>query len=249
MARLLNKTALITGGTTGIGFATAQQFLKEGARVAITGQDAGRVTEAAKQLGAGVIAIRANVSSAEDMQAVATRLQSEFGGLDILFANAGIAKVSPLTDVDEAHIDEQFDVNVKGVIFTVQKLLPLLRNPASILLTSSTAAQQGMAGMSVYSASKAAVRSLARSLSAELIGRGVRVNSISPGPIETPIFGKLGLPSEAVGQMAEQIKSGIPAGRFGQADEIAKLAVFLASDESSYIVGEDFLIDGGSATI
>ena len=249
MARLLNKTALITGGTTGIGFATAQQFLKEGARVAITGQDAGRVTEAAKQLGAGVIAIRANVSSAEDMQAVATRLQSEFGGLDILFANAGIAKVSPLTDVDEAHIDEQFDVNVKGVFFTVQKLLSLLRNPASILLTSSTAAQQGMAGMSVYSASKAAVRSLARSLSAELIGRGIRVNSISPGPVETPIFGKLGLPSETVGQMAEQILSGVPAGRFGHVDEIAKLAVYLASDESSYIVGEDFLIDGGSATL
>lgn len=249
MARLQNKTALITGGTTGIGLATARQFLAEGARVAITGQDAGRVAEAAQQLGSGAIAIRANVSSAEDMQAVATRLQSEFGGLDILFANAGIAKVRPLAEVDEAHIDELFDVNVKGVIFTVQKLLPLLRNPASILLTSSTVAQQGMAGMSVYSATKAAVRSLARSLSAELIGRGVRVNSISPGPIETPIFGKLGLPSETVGQMAEQIKSGVPAGRFGQADEIARLAVFLASDESSYIVGEDFLIDGGSATL
>ncbi len=249
MSRLTGKTALITGGTTGIGLATAKLFLQEGARVAITGQDAGRVTEAASALGAGAIAIRADVASASDMASVAQRLKEEFGGLDIVFANAGVAKPAPFSDVDDANIDSQFDVNVKGVIYTVQKMLPLLRNPASVILTSSTLTEQGPAGLSVYSASKAAVRSLARTLSAELLGRGIRVNVVSPGPIETPIYGKLGLPPEAVGQMADRILGKVPLGRFGQPDEIAKAVLFLASDESSYMLGENLLIDGGMALI
>ena len=249
MARLKGKTALITGGTTGIGLATAKLFLQEGARVAITGQDAGRVAEAGAMLGAKTIAIRANVASASEMAAVATRLKTEFGGLDIIFANAGIAKPMPFAEVNDENIDSQIGVNLKGVIYTVQKMLPILRNPASIILTSTTLTQQGFSGMSVYSATKAAVRSLARTLSAELVGQGVRVNIISPGPIETPIYGKTGMSAEALQQMAGTVIGKVPVGRFGQADEVAKAVLFLASDDSSYILGEDLLVDGGMATI
>ena len=249
MARLTGKTALITGGTTGIGLATAKLFLQEGARVAITGQDAGRVTEAAVVLGANAIAIRADVSSALEMAAVAARLKKEFGGLDIIFANAGIAKPMPFAEVDEDNINSHIGVNLKGVIYTVQKMLPILRNPASIILTSTTLTQQGLMGVSIYSATKAAVRSLARTLSAELVGQGVRVNVISPGPIETPIYGKMGMSAEVMQQMAGMVLGKVPVGRFGQADEVAKAVLFLASDDSSYILGEDLLVDGGMAMI
>jgi len=249
MRRLEGKTALITGGTTGIGRATAELFIQHGARVAITGQDEQRVAEAAAALGPQAIGIRADVSKTADMEALASRLKTHFGKLDIVFANAGIARPRPLTDVDEAHIDEQFDVNVKGVINTVQKALPLLRNPASIILTASTVAELGTAGMSVYAATKAAVRSLARSLSAELAPQGVRVNVVSPGPIETPIFGKLGLPDAAVQAWAGEITAKVPLGRFGQSSEVAKAVLFLASDDSSYMLGENILVDGGMATI
>lgn len=249
MKRLEGKTALITGGTTGIGRATAELFIKEGARVAITGQDAQRVSEAATALGHGTIGLRANAASASDMADVARRLQAEFGQIDIVFANAGVAKPRPLADVDEAHIDEQFDVNVKGVLYTVQKLLPLLRNPASVVITGSTVAQQGAANLAVYASTKAAVRSLARSLSAELVPQGVRVNVVSPGPIETPIFGKMGLPDAAVQEWGDQFKAKVPMARFGHADEVAKAVLFLASDDSSYMAGEDLLVDGGMATI
>ena len=249
MAKLTGKTALITGGTTGIGLATAKLFLQEGARVAITGQDEARVTAAGSALGSGAIAIRANVASASDMAAVATRLKADFGGLDIIFANAGIFRLAPLAALDEANIDEQINVNLKGVIYTIQKMLPLLRNPASVILTSTSIIEKGFGGMSIYTATKAAVRSLARTLSAELVGRGVRVNAISPGAIETPIFGKLGLPADTVQQMAGQILGKVPVGRFGQADEVAKAVLFLASDDSTYILGENLLIDGGMVTL
>lgn len=249
MRRLEGKTALITGGTTGIGRATAELFIEHGARVAITGQDEQRVAEAAQALGPNAIGIRADVSVAADMDALARQLKTHFGGLDVVFANAGVAKPRPLGDVDEAHIDEQFGVNVKGVLYTVQKTLPLLRKPASIILTGSTVAEQGSAGMSVYSATKAAVRSLARSLSAELVPQGVRVNVVSPGPIETPIFGKMGLPDAAVQAWAGEIAAKVPMGRFGQPSEVAKVVLFLASDDSSYMLGENLLVDGGMATV
>lgn len=249
MARLQGKTALITGGTTGIGMATAKLFLQEGARVAIVGQNAERVAEASKELGAGVIAIRANVASASDMADVAQRLKSEFGQLDIIFANAGIAKPMAFSDVDENNIDEQIDVNFKGVIYTIQKMLPILKNPASVVLTSTTMIEKGVGAMSVYAATKAAVRSLARTLSTELQGQGVRVNAICPGLVETPIYGKLGLPPEVVKEWAGQLLSKVPAGRFGQADEVAKAVLFLASDDSSYMLGESVLFDGGLATL
>jgi len=249
MGRLTGKTALITGGTTGIGFATAKLFLQEGARVAIIGRDAQRVEAADKELGEGVLALRADVGSAPDMVAAAARIKSVFGSLDAVFANAGIAQPMQFSDVDARHINDQVDVNFKGVIHTVQSMLPLLNNPSSIVLTGTTLAEQGIAGMSVYSATKAAVRSLARTLSTELAPRGVRVNVISPGLIETPIYGKLGLPPEAVQQWAGQLLAKVPAARFGQADEVAKAVLFLASDDSSYMMGENIVFDGGMATL
>lgn len=249
MDRLAGKTVLITGGTTGIGLATARLFLAEGARVAITGQDAQRVADAARTLGGGALALRADTASAADMADVAARLQAEFGGLDVVFVNAGIAKPLALAQVTEAHIDEHVGVNLKGVIYTVQQTLPLLRRPASVILTATTLAEQGLPGMAVYSATKAAVRSLARSLSAELVGRGVRVNVLSPGPIDTPIYAKMGLSEQALNELAGQVLGKVPMGRFGAADEVARVALFLASDDSSYMLGENLIVDGGMATV
>jgi NAD(P)-dependent dehydrogenase (short-subunit alcohol dehydrogenase family) len=249
MGRLTGKTVLITGGTTGIGLATARLFIAEGARVAVIGQDAGRVAQAARELGEGAVVLRADVSSRTDMAAAAARLKQEFGKLDVVFANAGIARPMPFSDVDEDNIDSQVDVNFKGVIYTVQSMLALMNNPSSIVLTSTTMIEKGVAGMSVYAATKAAVRSLARTLSAEFAPRGVRVNVISPGLIETPIYGKLGLPPEAVQEWAGQLLAKVPAARFGQADEVAKAVLFMASDDSSYMMGENVLFDGGMATV
>ena len=249
MGRLTGKTALVTGGTTGIGFATAKLFLAEGARVAIIGQDSERVASAAKELGSEVLAICADVSSASEMANAAKTLKAEFGSLDVLFANAGIAKPMPFSDVDEANINDQVDVNFKGVIYIIQSTLSLLKNPSSVIITSTTMIEKGVAGMSVYAATKAAVRSLARTLSAELVSRGIRVNTISPGLIETPIYGKLGLPQETVSTWAGQLMTKVPASRFGQSDEVARAVLFLASDDSSYMLGENLLFDGGMSTI
>jgi NAD(P)-dependent dehydrogenase (short-subunit alcohol dehydrogenase family) len=229
--------------------ASAKLFLQEGARVAIIGQDADRVAAAGKELGPGAIALRADVSSAADMAGVAARLRADFGKLDVVFANAGIAQPMPFSDVDDGNIDSQVDVNFKGVIYTIQSMLPLMNKPSSIVLTSTTMIEQGVAGMSVYAATKAAVRSLARTLSAEFAPRGVRVNVISPGLIETPIYGKLGLPAEAVQEWAGKLMAKVPAARFGQAEEVAKAVMFMASDDSAYMMGENLLFDGGMATI
>lgn len=249
MNRLQGKTALITGGTTGIGFATAKLFIQEGARVVITGQDEQRVRAAAESLGPAVLAIRADVASRADMAAVAARIKNEYGSLDIVFANAGIVKPAAFADADASNIDDQIDVNLKGVIYTVQYMLPILNQPASIIFTSTTLAEQGVDNLSIYSATKAAIRSLARTLSSELKGRSIRVNVLSPGLIETPIYGKLGMAPEAVQEWAAMLLAKVPAGRFGQGDEVAKAALFLASEDSSYIVGENLLIDGGMATV
>jgi NAD(P)-dependent dehydrogenase (short-subunit alcohol dehydrogenase family) len=245
MARLAEKKALITGGTTGIGFATAKRFLEEGAQVAISGQNQERLQEALSKLGNNAIGVLADLSLANNVQTMIDQVKRDFGSLDILVANAGITKPAPVNAVDESHINEQFDINFKGVFFTVQKALPILNNPASIVLNTSCLDEMGMPGMSIYSASKAAVRSLARSFSAELVGQGIRVNAVSPGPIETPIYSKLGMPTEAVQAMAEGLIGKIPMGRFGQADEVAKAVLFLASDDSSFMLGEEIVVDGG----
>jgi NAD(P)-dependent dehydrogenase (short-subunit alcohol dehydrogenase family) len=249
MTRLAGKKALITGGTTGIGFATAKRFIEEGAQVAISGQNQERLQEALSKLGNNAIGVLADLSFVHNVQMTIDRVKRDFGSLDILVANAGITKPAPVNVVDEAHINEQFDINFKGVFFTVQKALPILNNPASIVLNTSCLDEMGMPGMSIYSASKAAVRSLARSFSAELVEQGIRVNAVSPGPIKTPIYSKLGMPAEAVQSMAEGLIGQIPMGRFGQADEVAKAILFLASDDSSFMLGEEIVVDGGWSKI
>ncbi|MBD2074607.1 SDR family oxidoreductase [Phormidium sp. FACHB-592] len=245
MARLTNKTAVITGGTTGIGFATAKQFVAEGAQVLITGQDEERLRFAAKELGERVILVRADVRSLPDLDTLAARVQAEFGGLDILFVNAGIGLFAPLESIDEGFYDDQFDINVKGVFFTVQKLAALLHEGASVILNASAVNEKGAAMGSVYFATKAAVRSLARTLAAELAVRQIRVNALSPGFVPTNFQGKMGLLPEVLDSFGSYIKQAAPLGRFGRPEEIAPGAVFLASDESSDMTAADLVIDGG----
>lgn len=247
--RLQGKTAFISGGTTGIGFATAKHFLSEGARVAITGVDAERLAAARDALGGEVLALLADVRVQSSLATAAERVKSEFGGLDILFVNAGVALATPLDATTESRFDEIMDVNVKGAFFTVVHLAPLLRPGASVVLNTSWLGEVGTAGLSVLSASKAAVRSLARTLSAELTPRQIRVNAVSPGAIATPIYGKTGMPPEALQQFAASLQAKIPLGRFGEADEIAAAVVFLASDESRYMLGAELVVDGGFAQL
>ncbi|PSB13497.1 short-chain dehydrogenase [filamentous cyanobacterium CCP2] len=243
MARLANKTAVITGGTSGIGFETAQQFVAEGARVIITGQNDDRLQAAVKELGEAVIPVRADVRSLLDLESLTARVKAELGGLDILFANAGIGLFAPLQAIDEAFYDDQFNINVKGVFFTVQKLAELLNEGASVILNASAVHEKGAAMGSVYFATKAAVRSLARSLAAELASRQIRVNAIRPGLVPTNF--QSNLPPEALNRFGDYVKQSAPLGRFGKPEEIAAGVVFLASDESSYMTATDLVVDGG----
>jgi NAD(P)-dependent dehydrogenase (short-subunit alcohol dehydrogenase family) len=245
MARLNGKTAVITGGTTGIGFETARQFVAEGARVIITGQNAERLQAATETLGSKVIPVQVDVRSLSDLDTLVERTKLEFGQLDILFANAGIGYFASLEAIDEAFYDNQFDINVKGVFFTVQKLVGLLNEGASIILNASAVNEKGMAMGSVYFATKAAVRSFARTLAAELGSRNIRVNAVSPGLVLTEFQGKMGLPQEALDSFGEYIKQTAPLGRFGKTEEIASAVLFLASDESSYMTAMDLTVDGG----
>lgn len=243
--KLTGKTAVITGGNSGIGLATAKLFMQEGAQVVILGRDDNTLEAAAKELGGKTLALKTDVASIDEINAAVKQVSTKFGKVDILFANAGIAEFKPMDQVDEAFFDKTFDINVKGVFFTVQRFAPLLNDGGAVLFNTSVVNQKGWPAMSVYSASKAAVRSLARTLAAELVPRNIRVNAISPGPIETPIYGRLGLTPEAVQQMAADILKQTPMHRFGSADEVAKVALFLASDLSSYITGSEISVDGG----
>jgi NAD(P)-dependent dehydrogenase (short-subunit alcohol dehydrogenase family) len=249
MSRLANKTALITGGTSGIGLETARQFIAEGARVAITGTNPVTIEAARAALGDNVLIIRADASNVAEQKNVADAIEKAFGKLDILFVNAGIADLRPVEAWDEAGFDRSFATNVKGPYFLVQALLPILANPASIVLNTSVNAHVGMPTSSVYGATKAALLSLARALSGELIGRGIRVNAVSPGPISTPLYGKLGLSEADTKAMAAGVLAQVPAARFGNASEIAKAVIFLASDEASFTVGAEIMIDGGMGTL
>lgn len=247
MGRLQGKTAVITGGTTGIGFAAAQTFIAEGAsKVIITGADPQRVHEAQLKLGANAQGIVADVRSPKALAALAESVsQSCSGQLDVLFANAGVGSFAPVELTTEEFFDNQFDINVKGVFFTVKALLPLMSNGGSIILNASSVNGKGVAGGGVYFASKAAVRSLARTMAAELAPRGIRVNAISPGLIPTPFIGKMGLPQEALDGFAKFYTSSTPLGRLGTPEEIAPAVAFLASDDAAYVTAHDMLVDGG----
>lgn len=245
MNRLKGKRALITGGSSGIGLETAREFLAEGARVAITGKNPATLESAHKELGSGVLVIAADSSEVAAQQGVADVIKKEFGGLDIVFVNAGVADLRPVEKWDETGFDRSFAINVKGPFFLIQALLPLLGTPASIILNASVNAHIGMPNTSVYGATKAALLSLTRTLSGELIPRGIRVNAVSPGPISTPLYGKLGLSEGDLKSVSSSIKNQVPAGRFGEPGEVAKAVVFLASDESAFTIGSELLIDGG----
>lgn len=249
MDRLKGKRALITGGTSGIGLETARQFLAEGARVAITGTNPATIEAARAELGDAVLIIRADAGDVAAQAALAETIRQSFGNLDVLFINAGIAAFTPIEQWEEAEYDRMFAVNLKGPFFLVKALLPILANPTSIILNSSINAHIGMANTTVYGATKAALLSLARTLSGELISRGIRVNAISPGPIATPIFGKMGFPDEALKALATSVAAQVPAGRFGVPSEIAHAVVHLASDESAFTVASELIIDGGMSGI
>ena len=247
--KLENKVTVITGGNSGIGLATAKLFHKEGAKVVITGRRQEVVEAAAKEIGSLAVGITNDTSNMTDIDNLYQEIEKLHGKIDVLFLNAGVATFTPIEYVTEEFFDSQFNINVKGLYFNIQKALPLMKSGGSIILTTSAADQTGSANMSVYSASKAAVRSLARTLSAELLDRGIRVNSIAPGPIDTPIFGKLGMPEEMLGQAKEQFTGMVPMKRFGTPDELAKGVLFLASDDSTYIAGIDLPVDGGLVSI
>lgn len=249
MERLKGKRALITGGTSGIGLETAREFIREGARVAITGTNPATLGEARKALGPDVLIIKADAADVAAQRTVAETVRGAFGGLDIVFVNAGIALLKPIESWDDAGFDRVFDINVKGPYFLLQALLPILANPASIVLNTSVNAHVGMPNSSVYAASKAALQSLIRTLSGELIGRGIRLNAVSPGPVATPLYGKLGFSEKDLSDVAASIKAQVPVGRFGEPSEIAKAVVFLASDEAAYTVGSELMIDGGMGTL
>lgn len=245
MKRLQGKRALITGGTTGIGFETARQFMREGARVIVTGLQDETLARARQQLGTEALVVQSDAGDVQAQRRLADLVGEHFGRLDVAVLNAGIGVFKPLEQWDEEAFDRSFAINFRGPFFLLQALAPMLANPASVLLIGSVNAHIGMPGSSVYSATKAALRSLARTMSGELAQRGVRVNTLSPGPVSTPIYAKLGLPAEALRQMESSLLAQMPAGRFGRPEEMAQAAVFLASDESAFSVGSELVMDGG----
>jgi NAD(P)-dependent dehydrogenase (short-subunit alcohol dehydrogenase family) len=249
MAKLDGKIALITGGSSGIGLATAKQFVKEGAYVFITGRRETELAAAVNEVGGNVTAVRADASKLDDLDHLFAQIKRDKGRLDIVFANAGIAKYAPLGSISEELYDSIFDINVKGVLFTVQKALALLPDGASIILNSSIVGSKGLAFNSVYSASKAAIRSFARTWTTDLKDRHIRVNAISPGSIETPGLNNLLASSEVGEQRKKMIQAVTPLGRLGTPDEIAKAVVFLASGDSSYVTGIELFVDGGFAQV
>ncbi len=249
MKRLEGKVAVVTGGNSGIGLATAKRLQEEGARVAISGRSRKTLDEAVKTIGNGVLAVQSDVAKLTEIDKLFAEVSKKLGKIDVLFVNAGVAKFSPLADTPESVFDEQFDINIKGAYFTIQKALPFLKDGASIILNTSVADATGTIGASAYSATKAALRSLARTAAAELVERGIRVNTVAPGPIVTPIFGKTGLPQEAVDQFAKDVIGRVPMKRFGQPEEVAAAVAFLASQDASYITGVEINVDGGYGQI
>ena len=249
MAKLEGKIALITGGNSGIGLATAQQFVNEGAYVFITGRRDPELATAVKEIGRNVTGVQGDVSNLGDLDRLFAQIKREKGKLDVVFANAGIAQYAPFGAITEEHYDSIFNINVKGLLFTVQKALPLMPDGASIILNASIVASKGLMANSVYSATKAAVRSFARTWTTDLKNRRIRVNAVSPGPIDTPGLNDLVASTGAGEQRLKMLSSIVPLGRLGTPKEIAKAVVFLASDDSSYITGTELFVDGGMAQV
>ncbi|MEH2089991.1 glucose 1-dehydrogenase [Nostoc sp.] len=249
MSKLTGKIALVTGGNSGIGLATAQRFVQEGAYVFITGRRQNELDAAVKKIGENVTAVQADASNLADIDRLYTTIQQEKGHLDILFANAGGGELAPLGSITEEHFDKTFNTNVKGLLFTVQKALPLMPEGSSIVLNASTTSIKGTPAFSVYSATKAAVRSFARNWTLDLKERKIRVNAISPGVVPTPGYNLLGLSEEQIQEFVSSQADTIPLGRVGTPDEIAKAVVFLASDDSSFVNGIELFVDGGMAQI
>ncbi len=249
VGKLKGKIALITGGNSGIGLATAKQFVNEGAYVFITGRREAELAAAKKQIGKNVTAIQGDVSNLHDLDRLFAQIKKEKGRIDIVFANAGVSRYAAIGTITENFFDSIFDINVKGVLFTVQKALPLLRDGGSIILNASIVASKGLSSNSVYSATKAAVRSFARTWTTDLKDRRIRVNAMSPGPIDTPGLSELLASSETGEQRKKMISNTVPLGRFGTPEEIAKAVVFLASDDASYITGIELFVDGGFAQV
>jgi NAD(P)-dependent dehydrogenase (short-subunit alcohol dehydrogenase family) len=249
MKRLEGKVAVVTGGNSGIGLATAQRFLEEGAKVAISGRNQKTLEDAAKLLGDGVLVLQADTASLKETEKFLAAVEKKLGKIDVLFVNAGVAKFAPISETSEGLFDEQFDINIKGAYFTIQKALPHLNDGASIILNTSVVSSTGVAGASAYSATKAALRSVARTAAAELVGRGIRVNAVAPGPIVTPIFGRTGLTQEAMDSFSKELIETVPMKRFGQPEEVAGTVAFLASKDASYITGVEINVDGGIGQI
>ncbi len=245
--RLTGKVAVITGGNSGIGLATAKLFRTEGATVVITGRRQDAVAAAVKEIGGNTTGLVSDAGKVNEIQTLYQELKQQHDKIDVLFLNAGIATFGPFAEVDETTFDGMVNVNFKGLFFNVQNALPLLTEGSSVIFNTSIADQKGFVATSVYSATKAAVRSLARTLSAELVDRKIRFNAIAPGPIDTPIFDKLGVPPESVPEVKKGFASQIPMNRMGSPDDIANAALFLASDDSSFIMGIDLTVDGGMA--
>jgi NAD(P)-dependent dehydrogenase (short-subunit alcohol dehydrogenase family) len=245
MKKLEGKIAVITGGNSGIGLATAKRFVEEGAYAFITGRRQSELDEAVKQVGDNIAGVQGDVSNFADLDRLYATVKQKEGRLDILFANAGVAEFASLGEITEAHFDKTFSINVKGLLFTVQKALPLIQDGGSIILNASIAASKGIEASSIYNATKAAIRSFARSWTVDLKHRKIRVNAISPGPIDTPGLRNL----VKTDGLLEQIKAMVPLGRMGTPDEVAKAVTFLASDDSSYVTGIELFVDGGMAQI
>src|SRR6266850_6534090 len=243
--RFTDKVAVVTGGNSGIGLATAKAFAREGARVAITGRSDTTLKAAQKELGPDAVVIKADMSRVPEIASAMDLIKKKLGRIDALFVNAGIGRFVPLEDVTEEFFDETIATNLKGALFTVQKAIPLFSRGAAVVLNASINAHLGLPGSSVYGASKAAVVNLAKTLSADLLQRGVRVNVVSPGPITTPIFGRMNLPEEQLKQTKEWFAQQVPLKRFAQPEEIAEAVLYLSSSQSKYVVGTELVVDGG----
>jgi NAD(P)-dependent dehydrogenase (short-subunit alcohol dehydrogenase family) len=245
MDKLRNKVAVITGGSSGIGLATAREFVANGAKVVIFARGKEELDKTVKELGPNCFAVQGDVSNLADLDRLFAETKAKFGNIDVLHINAAMVKLSSIEATSEGFFNEMMNVNFKGAFFSLQKAIPFLNNNSSVIFTTSYFNGIGFAGSSLLSAGKAALRSLARVASAELLDRGIRVNAISPGAIETPVWGKLGLPADVLKAAGEAITNQIPLRRFGQPQEIAKTVLFLASQDSSYIIGHEICVDGG----